>query len=61
MAFYRDSDGAIWQTRNHYEIQCLIDPEVPDDEVVGDPFSKLDVEELYGPLVEVRPADWEEV
>lgn len=61
MAFYRDSEGAIWQEDEGDTLRCLIDPDAPKDEVIGDAYYRRDAEEHYGPFVKVRPIGWEEV
>lgn len=63
MAFYRDSDGAIWQTGvDKHILYCISDP---DDGLpgysVGLAVSYAQVEESYGPMTEVEPTGWKEV
>lgn len=61
MAFYRDFDGAIWQEGHPDKMYCIVDPDYEPDTMIGIPFSVREVEDNFGPLVEVRPIGWEEV
>lgn len=61
MAFYRDSDGAIWQDGWSEVLYCIADPEDGDDTMIGIPMDPSEVGDTFGPLVKVRPIGWEEV
>ncbi|MET9126938.1 hypothetical protein [Streptomyces sp. NPDC004528] len=58
MAFYRDADGAIWQDGRGDALYCVFDPEEDINSGIGIPVEPADVEENWGPLVEVRPVGW---
>jgi hypothetical protein len=61
MAFYRDSDGAIWQDGMDDRLHCIVDPDDEGDTAIGIPQPWYEVSESFGPIVEVRPSGWEEV
>lgn len=61
MAFYQDSDGAIWQDGKGDALYCVVDPDDGDNGGIGIPLEPEDVERQWGPLVEVRPTGWEVV
>jgi len=64
MAFYRDTDGAIWLDGDlkGENLVCIYDPEVPDDDwAVGVKSPWYEVSENWGPLVVVEPTGWREI
>jgi hypothetical protein len=61
MAFYRDTDGAVWQDGMNVALYCVLDPQYEPDSMIGIPMPKEHVETVFGPLVEVRPTGWEVV
>jgi hypothetical protein len=61
MAFYRDVDGAIWQSGRGGSLYCIFDPEEPEDTSIGISMHWYEVSDSFGPLITVRPTGWEEV
>ncbi|MFE0326297.1 hypothetical protein ACFW08_05710 [Streptomyces sp. NPDC058960] len=61
MAFYRDTDGAVWQDGAWESLYCIVDPVYEPDSAIGIPMPREDVERAFGPLVEVQPTGWEEI